>query len=39
MSSFEAREDQLFKDEVAKVNEWWKVSSSFLSKACALYLP
>ncbi|KAL8290220.1 hypothetical protein RQP46_003159 [Phenoliferia psychrophenolica] len=24
MSSFEAREDQLFKDEVAKVNEWWK---------------
>lgn len=26
MASFEAREDQLFKDEVAKVNEWWKVS-------------
>ena len=25
MASFEAREDQLFKDEVAKVNEWWKV--------------
>ncbi|KAM0746478.1 isocitrate lyase [Meredithblackwellia eburnea MCA 4105] len=24
VASFEAQEDQIFKDEVAKVNEWWK---------------